>query len=111
MNKFIIRRIILLISLIFIIIFSSAFVINKIYVKQKCKDLYFATEHLTTKGNIENSLLTIENFELSFLDEDIAIVEINGLSFEKPHKSISCKAYFEKNKNSIWNLRKIEKLN
>ncbi|MDZ4992818.1 hypothetical protein GNF80_07475 [Clostridium perfringens] len=110
MNKFLLRRLILAISLFFIIIFSSAFIINKIYVKQKCKDLYFATENLTTKGNMENSLLTIQNFELSFLDEDIAVVQINGLSYEKPHKSISCNAYFEKNKNSIWNLKRIERL-
>ena len=80
------RRLILGVSLFFIIIFSSVFIINKIYIKQKCKDLYFATEYLTTRGNLENSLLTIKNFELSFLDKDIAIVEINGLSYDKPHQ-------------------------
>ncbi|EGT3616146.1 hypothetical protein FHH43_07865, partial [Clostridium perfringens] len=96
--------------LFFIIIFSSAFIINKIYVRQKCKDLYFATEHLTRKGNFENSFLTIDNFELSFLDENIAVVQINGLSYDTPHKSISCNAYFEKGKNSIWDLKRIERL-
>ena len=100
MNKFMLRRLILGVSLFFIIIFSSVFIINKIYIKQKCKDLYFATEYLTTRGN----------FELSFLDKDIAIVEINGLSYDKPHQSISCKAYFEKKENSVWDLKEIEKL-
>ncbi|GAA0066466.1 hypothetical protein P5E48_04055 [Clostridium perfringens] len=110
MNKFMLRRLILGVSLFFIIIFSSAFIINKIYIKQKCKDLYFATEYLTTRGDLENSLLTIKNFELSFLDKDIAIVEINGISYDKPHQSISCKAYFEKKENSVWDLKEIEKL-
>ena len=50
MNKFMLRRLILGVSLFFIIIFSSVFIINKIYIKQKCKDLYFATEYLTTEG-------------------------------------------------------------
>ncbi|XZK76384.1 hypothetical protein ACSXCI_06700 [Clostridium perfringens] len=110
MNKFMLRRIILGISLVFILIFLSAFIFNKIYINQKCKDLYFATEYLTTRGDLENSLLTIRNFELSFLDKDIAIVEINGLSYDKPHQSISCKAYFKKKENSVWDLKEIEKL-
>lgn len=107
MNKFIIRRITLIISISFILIFSCIFIFKQVYIREKCKDLYFATEHLTTKGNVENSLLTIHNFELSFLDEEFAIVKINGLTYEKPHQSISCNAYFQRNENSLWSLREI----
>lgn len=110
MNKFFIRRFIFLISLIFLIIFPSLFIANKFYVNQKCKDLYFATEYLSTKGDIENSFLTIKNFDLKFLDKDIAILNIQGLTYEKPHKSTNALAYFKKNRNNIWSLEKIERL-
>ncbi|MGG5462019.1 hypothetical protein [Clostridium sp. B9] len=107
MNKFVIRRIVVFISSLFIIIFSLAFIGNKIYVREKCKDLYFATEYLSTKGNVENSFLTVHNFELSFLDGNLAVVEIKGLSYDEPHRSMTCNAYFERGGNSIWDLKEI----
>lgn len=107
MNKFVIRRISFLIFAFFILIFSCIFTFKKIYIREKCKDLYFATEHLTTKGNVENSLLTIHNFELSFLDDEFAIVKISGLTYEKPHESITCNAYFQRRENSLWDLKEL----
>lgn len=110
MEKYFIRRFIALISIIFFLILCSYFTFNKLYIREKCKNLYFATEYLATKGNIKNSFLTIKNFELSFLDNNIAHVKINGLSYEKPHKSLSALAYFKKEENSPWELEKIERL-
>ena len=77
---------------------------NKIYTNNKCKDLYFATEYFLTKGS-SNRLLRVQNFELVFLDNNVAIIEAFGLNKESPHEEVTLRATFKKN-NNIWKLYK-----
>lgn len=78
---------------------------NKIYINNKCKDLYFATEYFLTKGN-SNRLLRVQSFELIFLDDDMAVIEAFGLNKESPHEKVTLKATFKKNSKNVWKLCK-----
>lgn len=91
--------------LILLFIFSLAFMCNKIYINNKCKDLYFATEYLLTKGS-SNRLLRVQNFELVFLDNDMAIIEAFGLNKKSPHEEVTLRATFKRSSTNVWKLYK-----
>lgn len=90
--------------LILLFIFFLSFMCSKIYINNKCTDLYFATEYFLTKGS-SNRLLRVQNFELVFLDNDMAIIEAFGLNKESPHEEVTLRATFKRN-NNVWKLHK-----
>lgn len=95
------------IKIIFVVlfVFFIAFMCNKTYINNKCRDLYFATEYFLTKGS-NNRLLRVQNFELVFLDNNMAIVEAFGLNKESPHEEVTIRATFKRNNKNTWKLDK-----
>lgn len=96
----------LLILLCFFIV--SLFLSYKLYIYEKTKDLTFATEYYTTRGDNEASkVLRVKSMKLIFSDNDSAIVEIQGLRKKSPHIYISLKCHFHRNDFDSWVLTDI----
>ena len=79
-----------------------------LYISSNCKDLYYATEYYFTHGfSSENKLLRVKNITLISCNENTAVIEVYGLSKNKPHKSISIRGNFKKDTTSSWYLDSI----
>jgi len=97
----------LIISLALIII-TSYFITNKLYISSNSKDLGFAVEYnLTTGFSSENKLLRVQKMSLLYFDGETAVVEASGLSKTSPHKTTSVKGSFKKDANKSWILEKL----
>lgn len=79
----------------------------KIYINNKCTDLYFATEYEMVRGFNNNRLLRVQTIDLVFFDTDYAVVEAYGLNKDAPHEKITYQAYFKRNDNKVWKLEKV----
>ena len=103
------RRVILsLIISIGLITTASFFTTHNLYVRSNSKDLGFAVEYNFTTGfSSENKLLRVQKMSLIYCDGETSVVEASGLSKNQPHKSVSIKGSFKKDKNKSWYLEKI----
>lgn len=91
-----------------LIIVASFFITHNLYISSNSKDLGFAVEHnLTTGFSSENKLLRVQKMSLIYCDGETAVVEASGLSKVKPHKTITVKGSFKKDKSKTWYLEKI----
>ena len=87
---------------------TSFFITHNLYVSSNSKDLAFAVEYnLTTGFSSENKLLRVQKMSLIYCDGETSVVEASGLSKNQPHKSVSIKGSFKKDKNNSWYLEKI----
>ncbi|WP_143316363.1 hypothetical protein [Clostridium sp. HBUAS56017] len=98
-----IRRIRSLI-LLTIITLLSIYLLRKLYIKNKSKDLQYAIEYSLTSGNSKNQLLRVQNISLIFNDNKNAIVEVYGLSKNEPHASTKIRGTFKRGALNSWNL-------
>ena len=103
------RRVLLsLIISIALITTTSFFIIHNLYVCSNSKDLEFAVEYNFTTGfSSENKLLRVQKMSLIYCDGETSVVEASGLSKDEPHKNVSIKGSFRKDKNKSWYLEKI----
>ena len=97
------KNVLFIIIALGIILIASFFITNKLYISSSCKDLGFAIEYnLTTGFSSENKLLRVQKMSLLYFDGETAVVEASGLSKTHPHKTISIKGSFKKDKNKSW---------
>ena len=103
------RRIMLsLIISLGLITIASFFITHNLYISSNSKDLEFAVEYNFTTGfSSENKLLRVQKMSLIYCDGETSVVEASGLSKNEPHKNISIKGSFKKDKNKSWYLEKI----
>ena len=86
-----------------LIIITSFSITKKLYISSNSKDLGFAVEYNFTTGfSSENKLLRVQKMSLLYFDGETAVVEASGLSKTHPHKTISIKGSFKKDKNKSW---------
>lgn len=91
-----------------LIIIASFFITHNIYISSNSKDLGFAVEYNFTTGfSSENKLLRVQKMSLVYYDGETAVVEASGLSKTTPHKNISVKGSFKKDKTKTWYLEKL----
>jgi len=91
-----------------LIIIASFFITHNLYISSNSKDLGFAVEYNFTTGfSSENKLLRVQKMSLVYYDGETAVVEASGLSKTKPHKNISVKGSFKKDKTKTWYLEKL----
>ena len=91
-----------------LITIASFFITRNIYISINSKDLGFAVEYNFTTGfSSENKLLRVQKMSLVYCDGETSVVEASGLSKNEPHKNISIKGSFKKDKNKSWYLEKI----
>lgn len=102
-------KIIILSSLLAIFIIIPF--VYKMYINNKCKDLYFATEYQMARGFDNNRLLRVQTIDLVFFDTDYAVVETYGLNKDSPHEKITYEAHFKRKDNKVWKLEKATPVN
>ena len=91
-----------------LIITTSYFITNKLYISNNSRDLGFAVEYnLTTGFSSENKLLRVQKMSLLYFDGEVAVVEASGLSKISPHKTTSIRGSFKKDSNKSWILEKL----
>lgn len=91
-----------------LIIIASFFITHNLYISSNSKDLGFAVEYNFTTGfSSENKLLRVQKMSLVYYDGETAVVEASGLSKTTPHKNISVKGSFKKDKTKTWYLEKL----
>ncbi|MDO5038709.1 hypothetical protein [Clostridium sp.] len=89
---------ILILSISLITVFTT----KKVYAYIKCQDISSAVEYIMT-SNIDNALLRVQTMKLKFSDGNSAVVEISGLSKNKPHESLKVECHL-KYSNNHWKL-------
>lgn len=98
-------------TIILLILFSIVgFLLWQLYNKNQRKDLQFAVEQSLTTGNEAERLLRVQNMSLIFNDSDAAVVEVSGLSKQKPHASTKIKGSFRKGFMNSWELQSASKI-
>ena len=91
---------------IIIIIIVCVFYYN--YDIYKKKDLTYVIEQRLTKGIFNKYKLdSIASYELTYSDEVLAIVYVNGIKNEAPHKAASYKVLLEKRSNNSWKVKDV----
>ncbi|GAA0745060.1 hypothetical protein [Clostridium oceanicum] len=99
-----------LIAFMFILLFI--FIIYHNYKVNKQTDITYTVENYMTTGLFNKyRMYSIDNFDLTFSDGNIAVVKVFGTDKESPHKRISYKVFVEKNKKGIWKVKKVYKEN
>lgn len=83
----------------------STLIFYKLYIDSKCKDLTYSINYnLENKSDKSMRLLSLEDIDLIFKDDDSAIALVSGLTKESPHTNTSIKGYFKKSSFGVWNL-------
>ena len=96
-----------LVVFVLIIILLFVFLDHK-YTQNKCSDITYAVEQYLTTGFFNHyKLSSIDTFQLSYSDNELAIIVVKGTQKKIPPKKVSYKVLLEKNKNRIWKVRKI----
>lgn len=96
----------LLTTLILLTIMVCAVWIN--YVDSICKNVYDAADYYLTESIFTSKKLSkIDSMKLKFSDSKTAVVEVKGLTNDKPYQCITYKAYFSKAQNASWKLDNI----
>ena len=88
---------IILILLVLLILFI-VFITNKIYTTIKCKDLNYSVNYYLTK----DTLLRVQDYYVTFSNNNMLIIKAYGLSKDSPHKSLIIQGRFEKNSANSW---------
>ncbi|MGG7176633.1 hypothetical protein ACQPU1_03495 [Clostridium paraputrificum] len=97
------KRLVTIISIIFLLL-TSGYIIRKIYIQTRCRDLEYAVDYYLTSGNEANGLLLVKTITLVFSDNDTAVIEAYGLNKSEPHASTAIKGYFKKDSFNSWTL-------
>ena len=84
---------------------------RSIYVKFKCKDLYYATEYYMTSSRInKNKLRNVRSMNLVFSDNKTAVVEVKGIKPKPPNGTVVYRSQFSKSKSNSWKLDDVVEL-
>ena len=98
--------------IVFMFILLFIFIIYHNYKVNKQTDITYTVENYMTTGLFNKyRMYSIDNFDLTFSDGNIAVVKVFGTDKESPHKRISSKVFVEKNKKGIWKVKKVYKEN
>lgn len=91
----------LVLSLVFVFLYVK-------YTQGKYKDITYTVEKRMTTGLFNSQkLYSINNLELSFSDNIIAVVNVYGLQKKVPHKEVGYKIFLEKRKDGTWKVERI----
>lgn len=96
------RRRILALILLLTFILSITLLIKTIYIKIKCQNFDYSVNYYLTNNSSNEELMRVQDFSLTFYDQDIAIVKAYGLKKESPHKSLTVEGRFTKDKFGSW---------
>lgn len=96
-----------LLIIIAILLSISTFINYKINFN-KSKDISYVVENYMTSGIFNKyKLYKTTSINLTFSDDDLAIVDVSGKQNKSPHIDVKYKVFLEKNKNGVWKVKKI----
>lgn len=91
--------------LVFILLIA---LINTGYSRSKSRELTYAVEHNLTTGLFnQRKLYSVNNFNLAFSDNSIAIMQVDGIERRAPHGRVYYDVLLEKFSNGIWKVKKV----
>lgn len=100
------KKILIIIIIIFVILGSSVF--KYIQNNEKYKDVNFTASHYITSGLFNKyKLFKINDLKLSFSDGTMAIVTVSGLLDKAPHDLVKYNILLEKKNNGTWKVAKV----
>lgn len=75
--------------------------------KSKYKDITYCAEQYVTKGFFNKyKLCRIDKINLTFCDEKLGVIIIDGTKDTPPHNIVTYKLFLEKDKKGIWSVKK-----
>jgi hypothetical protein len=100
-KKFFVLLTTLMITLLFVFLYVK-------YTQNKYKDITYTVErHMTTGLFNSHKLYSINNLELTFSDNIVAVVNVYGLQKKVPHMQVSYKVFLEKKKDGTWKVQRV----
>lgn len=99
------RKSLLIITVI--IIFSFVLCIFNNSRNEARKDITAAADQYVTSGFFNsNRMLKIDSYKITFSDSNNAILEVTGMEYNAPHKTIVLKLTMSKDKQGFWSVIK-----
>lgn len=99
------KSFLILITLVTTLLFAFLYVKHT---QNKYKDMTYTVEKYMTTGLFNShKLYSIDNLELTFCDNLVAVVNVYGLQKKVPHKQVSYKIFLEKSKDGTWKVQRI----
>lgn len=96
------------IIVLFIAFVLLAAIINTGYTRSKSKEITYAVERSLTTGLFnQRRLYSVSNFNLTFSDSCIAVMQVEGIERKAPHDSVYYDVLLEKHSNGIWKVKKV----
>ena len=93
---------------IFIAFVLVAAIINTGYTRSKSKEITYAAERNLTTGIFNpHRLYSVSNFNLTFSDSCIAVMQVEGIERKAPHDKVYYDVVLEKHSNGTWKVRKV----
>jgi hypothetical protein len=91
----------------FLIVLLFVFIDYK-YTQFRNRDINYVIErHFTTGIFRKNKMSSIESYQLSFSDNNTALVTIEGTEKKIPNKKVSYKILLQKRKNGTWKVKRV----
>lgn len=72
------------------------------------KDIASAADQYVTNGFFNaHRLLKIDSYKLTFSDTNNAILEVKGMEYKAPHKTVALKLTMSKDKQGLWYVKNV----
>lgn len=76
------------------------------------KDITAAASQYATSGFFNKyRLCSVDKYKLVFSDSNTAIMQVQGMGYNAPHKTIILKLIMSKNNQGFWHVKQAEALN
>lgn len=96
------------ILILFIILITLVITLKTLYIRNKCKDIYYSIDYyMTSTYSKNNRLLRVKEMNLSYSDEKNVIAIASGLDNESPHRYLSYKISLFKTERGYWKMESI----
>ena len=106
------RKRLINILLLSIIIITLIVTIKALYIRYKCKDIYYSIDYYMTSSYFEdNKLLRVKEMNLIYSDDKNVIAIASGLDHESPHKYSSYKISLSRTEKDYWKMQSITPIN
>lgn len=93
-----------------ILVFILIIVIHNIQ-NSKNTDINYSAKHYLTTGFFNNyKLYNVDYYHLVFSDTKIAILEVQGMEYKVPHKTVKYRIIMQKNSEGLWSVKTLEPL-
>lgn len=95
----------------FCIIFFVFLLVRHNIDNSKRSDITYSAEQYLTTGFFNSyKLYNVDYYHLIFSDTKNAILEVQGMEYKVPHKTVKYRMIMHKDNNGLWNVNRLEPL-